>query len=328
MAGECRSDDTEGKCSPRPFAKAHVELQNRLLADRGQKLAMARLGAGVADEAVVQQRRVSRVQNGGGRRTDEAVENDRDTRRAGRKDGPADRRLFTPAECCEDGSGVTLRSGMAFQAPLDGVDLSSDSGRIRACSGSDPIGDRPAETCAGESGGDGGIADAHFAEDQDVRALVHGGGTAVQCIEAFDLAHRGASGEITGWLVQIEGDHVQIRAVDPAKLVDRGSAVLEVRNHLDGHFLWIGIDALRADAVVAGKDQCLRPPDFWSVSAAPCGHELRNLFQSSERPRRLGQAVLARPRGFGGGLVCRRKAFGQRLQIGQRGQGKRRVHVI
>jgi multidrug efflux pump subunit AcrA (membrane-fusion protein) len=107
------------------------------------------------------------------------------------------------------------------------------------------------------------------------------------------------------WAVQIERDHRQIRARSAAKLVDRRPAMLEIGDHLHGHFGRIGADPMHADAVIARKDQRLSRAINRARRGPPSGHEHRDLLQPAQRSRRLGQAVLPGARRIGGGLVER-----------------------
>ena len=62
-------------------------------------------------------------------------------------------------------------------------------------------------------------------------------------------------------MVQTQRDDRQIRTIQATQLIDRGAARLEIRDHLRGDFLRIGVHALRTNAVIAGKDHRLRPVD-------------------------------------------------------------------
>ena len=216
---------------------------------------------------------------------------------------------------------------MPLQPAFDHLDLVQDARLVRPGAGADPFRDRPAETGRGKGRRDSGIADPHLAQDQDIRALIDRRRPLPERIEAVRLAHRRAFGEIAGRAAQLQRDHRQIGAVGAAKLVDRRPPGLKIRDHLGGHFLRIGVHALRADAVVPGKDQRLRAPDLRSRGAAPGGHEFRDLFQTAQRPRRLGQRVLTRPRGLGRVAVGLGQAVGQRRQGIQRVEG-RQAHLI
>ena len=80
---------------------------------------------------------------------------------------------------------------MTGEAPVNGVNLAGDPVLVRTGARADPIASDPAEKSGGEGSGDRGIADPHFAEDQDMSLSVHGGSALVQGIKAFILVHRG-----------------------------------------------------------------------------------------------------------------------------------------
>ena len=111
MTGKRRAHDPEGECRAGTFTKPHVELQNRALVDRGQKLAVARFGRGVADKAMIQQPLVCGIEHGGRSGADEPVEDHRDAFCPRRQNRAADRCLFATAEGREHAPGIDMLEG-------------------------------------------------------------------------------------------------------------------------------------------------------------------------------------------------------------------------
>ena len=276
---------------------------------------------------MIQQPRVGRIENGGSGGADEAVKDDRNARRPCGQNRAADRRLFAPAKGGQYRGTIADDALVPFQPPPDRVDLAGDSGRVRTCSGPGPFGHLAAERGRRQSRRDSRIADPHLTQNEDIGAVIHRRGTLPERVEAVGFGHCGAFGEVPGRPVKIQRDDRQLGSVDCAKLVDRRAAVFEIRDHLGGDFLRIGVHALRADAVIAGEDQGLRLPDLGPGSAAPCRHELGQFLQPSQRSRRLGQRVLPCPRRLGGGRVGLGQTIGQLGNVGKGGEA-RQAHVI
>src|SRR3546814_8005949 len=98
MARRRGLDDTGGKRCPRPLAEPHAERQKRRLAKLLDRLQMAGLARYMADQAVVERRRIGSLENCRGSRHHIAVEQDRDLLDAGGENGARHRRDFPPAE--------------------------------------------------------------------------------------------------------------------------------------------------------------------------------------------------------------------------------------
>jgi hypothetical protein len=110
--------------------------------------------------------------------------------------------------------------------------------------------------------GNGGVADTHLADAQEIgaagdrlHAIGHGRGT-------FGFLHGGGLGDVAGrgFERQLEDLEPQIEAL--ADLVHGGTARLEIGHHLAGDGLRIGGDPLLHHAMIAGEhgdDRALDP---------------------------------------------------------------------
>ena len=101
MAGQRAAQHAKRQRRAGALAKRHAEVQNRVLAHRGAEPRMARLGAAMGDEAVIEQGRFRAVERRDSRRADVAVEQHRDAREPRRDHGAAKGGLLASAEGCE-----------------------------------------------------------------------------------------------------------------------------------------------------------------------------------------------------------------------------------
>ncbi len=115
----------------------------------------------------------------------------------------------------------------------------------------------------------GGVADAHFADAQQVaaagnglHAVGHGGG-------AVGLVHGGFLGDVLCRFFKGQFKHFQAKVKGLADLVHGGPAALEIEDHLFRHFSGIGGNALGHNAVVSGEHGHHRAGNFWRVIALP-----------------------------------------------------------
>jgi hypothetical protein len=174
--------------------------------------------------------------------------------------------------------------------------------------------------------GDGGVADAHLADAQQIRplghrlhAIDHDGG-------AVGLLHRRIAGDVAGRLLERQFIDLEPDAEGLTQLVDRRPAGLEVRHHLGRYRLRERRDVLTDDAVVAGEHHRQRPLDGGRMAALPGGEPFRDLLQTAERARRLGQLGLTCAR-RGARLEIRRRHLGQHGADGREGGRRAFVHV-
>ena len=104
----------------------------------------------------------------------------------------------------------------------------------------------------------------------------------------------GFIGEIRRGAIEVERDHAELGARKLRELIDGGAAGREIGDHLRGDLGRIGGDALRGDAVIAGKHQDLDIAEPRRVPPLPKREPLHGLFEPAEAPRRLGELGFAR----------------------------------
>ena len=156
----------------------------------------------------------------------------------------------------------------------------------------------PALAAAAEQGGRdrrgrGGVADAHFAETEEIALRLDGIIAGGDGGDEFGLAERRALREIGGGGFELQRNDAQRRAGRARELVDGGAACGKIRHHLHGDLGRVRGDALRGDAVIAGEHQHLGALEPRRRVALPMGEEGGELLQPPEAFRRLGQRVLA-----------------------------------
>ncbi len=174
---------------------------------------------------------------------------------------------------------------------------------------------------------DGGVADAHLADSEEVgaaRERLHaegegrGGGL---------LVHGGRFGDVVGRVVEGELEDLQADVEGRADLVDRRAAGREILQHGAGDFRRIGRHALRDHTVVAGEDRDERPLDDRRRLVLPDGEPLDDLLESAETAGGLGQLRVARTHrvaGAGRGLGHQVEEIADIVE-GQAGRGHGRV---
>ena len=201
--------------------------------------------------------------------------------------------------------------GVALQAGFDGDDLALQAGIVDAGAAPGPFFRAAAEQRGRNRGRRRGVADAHFAEADQVEVLRHRVVAGRDGGEEGRLVHRRRLREIAGRMVEVERDDVELGAGDAGELVDGGAAAGEIRHHLHGDFGREGRHALRGDAVVAGEDEDLHPVELRHVAALPARQPGGDRLQPAEAALRLGQRVLAAGDGLG-----RRIAAGGQIEAG------------
>ena len=178
---------------------------------------------------------------------------------------------------------------------LNGGDFSCKPGFVDASAAPDPVLGLAAIQRQIDRGGNGGIANAHFAQAQQIGTPCNrlhakgesgGGGFFVQCR---------VQGYVAGGKIQRQFEHFQAKVEGRANLVDGRAAGGEIFHHRPRHRGRVGRHTLRHDAVVGGKHRHEWPVDAGSRLALPCRQPGDDVFQFPERSRRLGQLRIAGP---------------------------------
>ena len=142
---------------------------------------------------------------------------------------------------------------------------------------------------------DRGVADPHLTDAKDVtsfrrlHAIGHGR-------RALGLLEGGILCDVAGRFFESEFEDLEAQAEALADLVHRRAIVLEICNHLTGHLLRIGGNALRHDTMVSGKDRNHDPLRLGRVMGLPGAEPFADRFQPAQCARRFGQLPLPRAR--------------------------------
>ena len=188
------------------------------------------------------------------------------------------------------------------------VDAGAAAGPARAAA---------AEQSRGDGRRRGGVADAHFAEANEIAVRRNRAVAGCHRGEEFLLGQCRLLGEVGGRRFERQRNDAQFGAGAPRQLVDRGAAGGEIRHHLRGDLGRIGRDAVLGHAVIAGKDQ-----DFDAVEprrrvALPMRQPGDEVFEPAEALRRLGQHRFALGDGGAGGGMPARQVETDRAQRGK-----------
>ena len=160
-----------------------------------------------------------------------------------------------------------------------------------------------------------GVADAHLAEDQEIRLIDRRArDRALAGLEGENQLRRrerGLGAEIARAAPRLVDDDIRHRLLRQRAGVDdlqtrtelarqhgdRGAAGGEIGHHGDGDGLRIGRHALRDDAVVAGEDDDRHARGTRLLGRLQAGKLDRELLEPAERAGRLRQLRLPRNRG-------------------------------
>ncbi len=162
----------------------------------------------------------------------------------------------------------------------------------RAGAGSNPVFRRSAEKRQRDGRRNRGIADAHFADAQEV-------GSTGNRFHAEGHG-RSAGALIHGWLFryvarrmfQRQIENFQPEIVGDADLVDRRAPGCKIFDHLCRHARRKRRDVLGRDAMIAGKHRNQRAIDLRRALSGPCGKPCRDLFHAPQRTCGLRQRSL------------------------------------
>ena len=206
---------------------------------------------------------------------------------------------------------------MARDRPVDHGALARQAVFIDAGAAAGPTRAAAAEQSRGDGRRRRGVADAHFAEANQIAVRRHCVVAGRHRGEEFPLAQRRLLGEVGGRRFERQRNDAQFRAGAVRKLVDRGAAGGEVRHHLRRHLGRIGRNALFGHAVIAGENQNLDVIEPRRRMALPMRQPGDEVFEPAEALRRLGQDRLALGDGGAGRRMPARQVETGRAQVGK-----------
>jgi hypothetical protein len=203
------------------------------------------------------------------------------------------------------------RSRQLVRACASSACLRARAGVVQPGAATDAIGQWQTRDAVRQQRGRGGVADAHFAEGEDIAAargdLACQVGAAAQRQGALGLAHGGAvkvirraasaDFQVAQALARAEVvghagiGHHQLHAGQAGQRVDGSAAGEEVFHHLPGHVLRIGRNTGLRRAVVAGADQHVRMPDRRVETALDQAQLQGEILQPAQRTGGFGLAV-------------------------------------
>ena len=175
-----------------------------------------------------------------------------------------------------------------------GVGLALEPRVVDARAAADPILRLAAVERMIDRGRDGRVADAHFAQAQQI-------GLRGERLHAE--GHRRRAGlfverrflrDVAGRLLEREFENFQRNVEGLADLVDRRAAAGEIGDHRLRRRWRKRRNALGDDAVVAGENRDQRRVDVRARRALPGREPFDDFFEAPERAGRLGQLRLAR----------------------------------
>ena len=165
-----------------------------------------------------------------------------------------------------------------------------------------------------------GVADAHFAEADQIAIRRHRLIAGLHRGKEFAFAHRRLSVKSAVGCIERERNDAQCGAGGARELIDGGAACGEIRHHLRGHLGRIGRDALSGDAVIAGEHEDLDALEPRRRVTLPVREPGDEILQPAEAPWRLGQRGLALRHGGARGRMPARQVEADGAQVGKRGE--------
>jgi len=244
---------------------------------------------------MVERRGIEPVEHGGGGADDIAVEHHRDTLRPRREDGAGHGGDLPAAEPAQDLQGIAPMGRVQGDGLGHGGGLAGEAGIVDAGAAAHPVRRLAAIERVVDRRRDGGVADSHFADDEEIGAAGdrlhaegHGGGAGclVHGRALRDVAGRDVEGEIEDLQPDVEGG---------TELVDRGAAGREVRQHLARHLGRVGRDSLRDDAMIGSKHRDERPVQRRLALVLHGGEPFDDRLEPAQAAWRLGQLPVAGP---------------------------------
>src|SRR5687768_14499103 len=135
-----------------------------------QEIAVGRFGRAMTGKTVIEGCTIGLVQHGGGRRGNETVEKNRYVVEAGAEDGAGNGGKLAAAEPAQRFQGIAEMACVEGQRLVDSFGLALEPGSINSGAGPYPIRAAAPEEAGAQGRGDGGVADAHLAQAEEVGA--------------------------------------------------------------------------------------------------------------------------------------------------------------
>ena len=316
-------EELEEQGTAAAFAEAHIQMEWRSEANFTRGDGVARFGGGVREEEGITRggREAQRHERGDDGYV--AVGDGGDALQGSAEKCAGHRGEVEAANGGEDTNGVRRIGSVDIECTADDVALVREGGVGEAGAASDGFIRRGACERGENGGGGGGVADAHFADANDVYAVAvgvaHGVEAAAQGSEGLVARHGGAERYVVGASADTDVDEtgegplgVNANIVDANAGADMpredGHAGLGA-GHLDGLNAGDGrrrdAHALADNAVVGGEDEDSRGLEPGAVRAEQASKADPHLLKAAKTAGGLGEAGLAALRGGKGGGVRR-----------------------
>src|SRR5690606_7393876 len=253
---------------------------------------MLRFSRDVPGNNVVQSTFSKPPQHCCGSRYDEAVQQYRNLTPPRGKRSTEHGSEFPSANMLEGKQRVLQRRAMASKRSVYDSSFARQSFIVNTCPTANPVGATATEQGRSKGRRNRRVADAHLAERNEIGVLRNRIHASFDRREKFALAHRRSKGKIGSRSVDIERDHLQLRAGHLRQLVDCCAAGIEVVDHLRVQFRWKGRDATCGDSVRTGKDQNADIVEARQRLSLPAGEKSGQFLQPPEASQRFGQFSL------------------------------------
>ncbi len=199
-------------CRTGRFAEPHVEIDERMQAHFLKQHAVAGFGGDVAGLRMRQRvgaQLGQRRHRGGANKT---IEQNRNAPAPRRQCGAENGGKLAAAECRGYGQRVVQRCDMSRDRPVDRAALARQAVFVDAGAAAGPTRAAAAEQRRGDGRRRGGVADAHFAEADQIAVRRHRVVAGRHRSEEFLLAQRRLLGEVGGRRFERQRNDAQFRA--------------------------------------------------------------------------------------------------------------------
>jgi adenosylcobinamide-GDP ribazoletransferase len=227
------------------------------------------------------------------RRADESIDQYGNAALAGGQRSAKERSKLASPQGGGDLQRIAEDPGMMFHREVDHGAFAGKALVIDAGPAASPAQPAAAEQGRRNSGCSRGIADAHFAQTEDIRIGRHGVIAGGDGAEEGLFVHGARAGEVRGRPFEVERDDLQAGARHRRKLVDGGAARGKIRHHLRRHLRRKCRDPLRHHAVISGEHQRFDAAELRGASALPSGKPDGDVLKAAQAAGRLRQCGVA-----------------------------------